>query len=225
MTKKTFLDELMFHYPELNVCRTTILRAYELLVNVNKTGCKILVCGNGGSSSDADHFTAELMKSFRAKRPLSMLVKERLAKLGEQGIHLSNHLEQAIPVISLSAHTATMTAVSNDIGYEFAFAQQVVGYGNEGDVLIAITTSGKSINITNAIYTAKALGMKVICFTGNTEGFKGDHFCDVIIRVPSVETYRIQEYHLPIYHSLCAMIEDKIVKESEIEKPRKKTRN
>ncbi|MCK6259477.1 SIS domain-containing protein [Fictibacillus sp. KIGAM418] len=214
MKKDTYLEELMLNYPELNVCKSSIVKAYELLVNGYKCGRKILICGNGGSSSDADHFTAELMKSFRVKRPLPTLLKQRFMKLGNRGTFLSNHLERAIPVISLSANTSTMTAVSNDMGYEFAFAQQVVGYGKEGDVLIAITTSGKSNNVTNAIFTAKALGMKVICFTGGTQSFIGDNFCDVIIRAPSVETFRIQEFHLPIYHSLCSMVENEIVKEN-----------
>jgi phosphoheptose isomerase len=215
MEKDAYLEELMLNYPELEVCRKSILEAYQIIIDVKAYGRKVMVCGNGGSSSDADHLTAELMKSFRKKRPLSPFMKQRLTKLGDRGTHLSNHLERAIPIISLSANTSIITAISNDIGYEFVFAQQVLGYGNEGDVLIAITTSGKSLNVSNAIFTAKALGMKVICFTGDIQNFTGDHFCDVVIRTPSKATYRIQEYHLPIYHSLCMMLENHILKESE----------
>ena len=180
------LERLTERYPALAGMKEEIAGAFRILKESYENGGKLLVCGNGGSASDSDHIVGELMKGFYKKRPLS------------QG---------ALPAISLTGHPALSTAFLNDVDPEMVFAQQVYGYGREGDVLIAITTSGNSVNVLHAVKVAKAKGMKVIGLTGHDGGaLKG--LCEVCLIVPGGTTADIQEYHLPVYHTLCAMLEE-----------------
>ena len=166
-----------------------------------------MVCGNGGSSSDSDHIVGELMKGFEQKRPIGESIKNRLIGLAaERGRYLSEKLQQGLPAISLAAHHALMTAVANDTDAVLVFAQQVIGYGKPGDVLIGISSSGNSQNVIDAMITAKATGMVVIALTGETGG-KMKSFCDVLINVQGNRTAFVQELHLPVYHTLCQMVE------------------
>ncbi|MEN8119711.1 MAG: SIS domain-containing protein [Bacteroidota bacterium] len=209
MNIKTVLNKLIERYPALDSCKVEIEEASGLLIKSYENKGKLLICGNGGSSSDSDHIVGELMKSFSKKRPVDDSFSEKLKAISaERGTKLAEKLERALPAISLSAHSALTSAVSNDIGGDFIFAQQVVGYGNKEDVLLAITTSGNSRNIIDAAITAKANGLKVIGLTGETGG-ELKQFCDVTICVPSMSTPEVQEYHLPIYHALCQIIEHK----------------
>ena len=170
------------------------------MLDTYKKGGKILVCGNGGSASDADHIVGELMKGFLKDRKVT---DERIPQ------ELREKLQGALPAISLCAHTSLMTATMNDNDADMIFAQQVYGYANENDLLIALSTSGNSKNVVNAVKVAKALGVKVIALIGETGGvLKG--LADITICAPSTETYKIQEYHLPIYHYLCAKVEEEI---------------
>lgn len=161
---------------------------------------KLLICGNGGSSADSGHIVGELMKGFLRKRPLSQAQKEVYGALGEK-------LQQALPAIDLTAQSALMTAFANDVDPSMIFAQQVYGYGEAGDLLLAFSTSGNSPNIINAVTVASAKGMRTIGFTGDTGGSLKQQ-CDICICVPAMHTHQIQEYHLPIYHALCAMVEE-----------------
>ena len=192
--------DLFERYPQLNICAKDIEKAFALMVDTYKKGGKILVCGNGGSASDADHIVGELMKGFLKDRTVT---DERIPQ------ELREKLQGALPAISLSAHASLMTATINDNDADMIFAQQVYGYANENDLLIAISTSGNSKNVVNAVKVAKALGVKAIALTGETGG-ELKQFADVTICVPSTETYKIQEYHLPIYHYLCAKVEEEI---------------
>ena len=202
------LDLLMTRYPVLSGCREDVLSAYRLLADSFRAGGKLLVCGNGGSAADAEHIVGELMKSFCKKRkPSDELKRALLAVDGEYGATLAEHLEGALPAIALDGHPALSSAFQNDVLPTLTFAQQVNGYGCKGDVLLAITTSGNSQNVLYAAVTAKAKGMTVIGLTGEGGG-KLAPLCDTCIKAPERETYRVQEYHLPIYHTLCLMIEE-----------------
>ena len=167
------------------------------MIDTYKKGGKILVCGNGGSAADADHIVGELMKGFLKERKVT---DERIPQ------ELREKLQGALPAISLCAHDSLITATINDNDADMIFAQQVYGYANENDLLIAISTSGNSKNVVNAVKVAKALNVKVIALTGKTGGVLKD-LADITICALSTETYKIQEYHLPIYHYLCAKIE------------------
>lgn len=194
------MNELVERYPQLNICEKDIENALSLMVDTYKNGGKILVCGNGGSACDAEHIVGELMKGFKLPRKVT---DERISP------DLREKLQGALPAISLNSQTGLMTAIANDIDYDMVFAQQVFGYAKENDLVIGISTSGNSQNVVNAIRVAKDLGVKTMALTGETGGILKE-IADVTICVPSTETYKIQEYHLPIYHYLCAEVEKEI---------------
>lgn len=208
MDTQKILEELLHRYPPLEICKDQIREAGEILIESYKNDGKLLVCGNGGSSSDSGHIVGELMKSFSRKRPISNEFSASLKEISsDRGQMLSAKLESGLSAISLSAHSALVSAISNDIGGDFVFAQQVAGYGSKNDVLLGISTSGNSQNVVDACITAKAKGMKVIGLIGQNGG-KMKTYCDAAICVPSTLTAHVQEYHLPIYHVLCIMVEE-----------------
>ena len=210
MTEKVTaqLELLIKRYPQLAVCKVDIAKAYELIEKCYANGGKLLVAGNGGSAADAEHIVGELMKSFKNPRKLPKEYADRLIAINsELGKTLAENLQGALPAIALDGHPALSTAYQNDCEPLLCFAQQVNGYGNPGDVLIGISTSGNSKNVLYAAVTAKAKGMKVIGLTGQKES-KLSATADVCIRVPETETYMVQELHLPVYHALCLMIEE-----------------
>lgn len=168
----------------------------------------MLVCGNGGSCADSDHIVGELMKGFRLKRPVDPAMKKALIRTGgERGEYLSGKLQQSLPAISLSAHNSLLTAIANDMDASLVFAQQVAGYGNEGDILIGISTSGKSLNVIDALITAKARNMSVIGLTGKN-GEKMKPYCDILVSAPESDTPLVQELLMPVYHTICLIAED-----------------
>lgn len=188
--------------------KNEIQKAGEYLINCYEQGKKVLVCGNGGSCSDADHMVAELMKGFEHMRPIGESLKNQLAEIDEErGKYLASKLQTGLPAISLTAHSGLITAVANDTDAHLIYAQQVVGYGTSGDILIAISSSGDSQNVIDAMITAKAKGLTVIGLTGETGG-KMKVFCDILINVPEKRTAFVQELHLPVYHTICAMVEN-----------------
>jgi D-sedoheptulose 7-phosphate isomerase len=202
------IDQLCERYPALSDLKNNISDAAEMIIDCYKNGGKLLLCGNGGSSADADHLIGELMKSFESGRPLDDSFKKRLQEIsGTRGKFLALKLEHSLPAISLSSNTGLTTAISNDIDPSLVFAQQVMGYSNENDVLIGISTSGNSQNIIDACITAKALNLKVIGITGKTGG-KMKHYCDVLVNVPETRTALIQELHLPVLHTICRIVEN-----------------
>lgn len=202
------LTLLTRRYPALLECEHEIIAAYELLEQCYKVGGKLLVCGNGGSAADAEHIVGELMKGFKKSRCVSDATAGQLMEINpELGKELAQYLQEALPAIALDGHFALSTAYMNDCSPLLCFAQQVNGYGTEKDVLLAISTSGNSKNILYAAVAAKAKGMKVIGLTGKIES-KLSAMADVCICVPETETYMIQELHLPVYHTLCLMLEE-----------------
>lgn len=195
------LNLLLSNYPQLKPCVPDILAAYECLRESYASGGKLLLCGNGGSASDADHISGELLKGFQSTRPLSEADHQAL------GSDLASHLQQSLPAIPLTAFNALSTAYTNDVSAEYIYAQLVLGLGKPGDVLLGISTSGNAVNVGHALRVAKSRDVRTLGLTGETGGAMREH-CDICIRVPSRETFRIQEYHLPIYHGLCLMLED-----------------
>jgi D-sedoheptulose 7-phosphate isomerase len=192
--------------------------ASNAIISGLRRGGKLLICGNGGSASDSAHIAGELMKSFEQKRPLDEKLATRLSeKFGERGKYLAEKLQRGLPVISLAAHDSLITAVANDVDPVLIFAQQVIAYGDERDVLLAISTSGNSRNVIDAIIVAKALGLTVIGLTGESGG-NMKSLCDFIIRVQETRTCYVQELHLPVYHAICMIIENYFVNNPSIEK-------
>lgn len=202
------IDILVERYPQLTVCKGDIIRAYEILESAYSNGNKLLVCGNGGSASDSEHIVGELMKEFKLKRKIYVSQADALKQIdSEMGTVLAENLQGALPAICLTGHSSLTTAFMNDANADLVFAQQVNGYGKEGDVFLGISTSGNSKNVCYAAITAKSKNLKTIALTGQKES-KLSALCDCCIRVPETETYKIQEMHLPIYHCLCLMLEE-----------------
>lgn len=208
MDSNIHIQTLIDRYPKLTVCKDDIEKAYKLLEDTYIKERKLLVCGNGGSASDSEHIVGELMKEFKLKRKVFAQQAEAMKAIDpELGATLAQHLQGALPAITLTAHSSLTTAFMNDSEPVLVFAQQVNGYGKEGDSFLGISTSGNSMNVIYAAITAKARGLKVIGLTGQKES-KLSKLADVCIRVPETETYKIQELHLPVYHCLCLMLED-----------------
>lgn len=204
-----YLDSLIERYPPLSVVRDSIYEAYCLMEAAYSEGGKLLIAGNGGSAADAEHIVGELMKGVLRPRSLDEISKLALEAVDpEAGKFIGDNLQRSLPAIALDGHVALTTAYMNDCEPLLCFAQQVNGYGRAGDVLLAISTSGNSRNVLYAAVTAKAKGLKVIGLTGKQES-KLCSLSDVCIRVPEAETYRIQELHLPVYHCLCLMLEER----------------
>ena len=177
-------------------------------------GGKLLIAGNGGSAADSEHITGELMKRFKIPRPVSRSFSQKLKAVDPDiGAELAKNLECGLMAIPLVTHEALATAYINDVDGINVFAQQLFGYGRQGDVFLGISTSGNSRNIINASVVAKASGIKVIGLTGATGGELAT-MADVAVKVPETETYMIQELHLPIYHCWCLMLEERFFKNS-----------
>ena len=185
------------------------MEAYLLLRDCYRHGGKLLVGGNGGSCSDSEHIVGELMKGFYLKRPLpeaeQQPLRDALTPLlpGAESL-----LQQGLPAIALTGHAPLSTAVQNDLDPSLAMAQQVIGYGRPGDVMLGISTSGNARNVALAMQTARARGLRTIALTGGTGG-RLKQCSDCAIIAPAATPADVQEYHLPIYHTLCAMLEAK----------------
>ena len=201
-------DELAQRRPDLTGCLGDVRRAGEVLAACFRQGGKLLVCGNGGSAADSEHIVGELMKGYRRLRPLPDEIRRKLeADWPGEGKNLAAHLQGALPAVSLVSQTALMTAFMNDVDPGMIFAQQVYGYGRPGDVLLGLSTSGNSANVLNALRVARTLGLHTIGMTGKGGGAM-PAVCELTIRAPYERTSDIQEAHFPIYHALCAVLED-----------------
>ena len=207
-----YIAQLIERYPVLASVENEIRTAYQVLERAYTNHKKLLVGGNGGSCADAEHIVGELMKGFVKKREIPEKMQERLLGLDQElGKHLANGLQSSLRAIAITGHAGFSTAFANDVDPEMTYAQQVNGYGDEGDVLLAISTSGNSKNLIYAALTARAKDMPVVLLSGK-DGGKLRAIADVSIVVPNQETYQIQELHLPIYHALCLQLEDKFFK-------------
>jgi len=197
------IDELLVRYEKLACCGDSIRAAKDMLLGALRAGGKVLVCGNGGSAADAEHVCGELLKRFMKRRAVPPEIAARLRP------EIASKLEGSLPAISLVSMSGVVTAFANDVSWETAFAQQVLGLARAGDVLMALSTSGNSANCVAAAEVMKAVGGKAIAFTGAAESALS-RVCDVTIRVPETETYKVQELHLPVYHAICAAIEEEM---------------
>lgn len=203
------LDLLINRYPELDVCKDDIEKAYLILEECYEADHKLLIAGNGGSAADSEHIAGELMKRFKILRPVPVGFAKKLKDIDPvRGENLAKNLERGLMAIPLVTHEALTTAYINDVDGLGVFAQQLYGFGRPGDVFLGISTSGNSKNVMSATVVARALGIKVIGLTG-AKGGELTSVSDVAIKVPETETYMIQELHLPIYHCLCLMLEDR----------------
>lgn len=203
---KTVIDGYISKYSFLNHIENEIMDAYSVINDSFNNGGKLLICGNGGSAADADHIVGELMKDFIISRKLPKDYIDKYTQFGTNGIDLAKSLQGAFPTINLGAHTSLLTAIINDVGSESIFAQQVLGYGQEGDVLLGISTSGNSKNVINAGMVSRVQNLKTIALTGQKGGKMSDLF-DIMIKVPSTVTDEIQNMHSAVYHLICAMLE------------------
>ncbi len=192
------MEELLERYPKLSVCREDIEKASRLIYDTYKNGGKVLVCGNGGSAADSEHIVGELMKGFLKKREVS---DERIPE------SLRKNMQGSLPAISLPSQCAVLSAFVNDVEPEMMYAQLVYGYAKENDLVICISTSGNSKNVVNAVKVAKCMGVKTLSLTGEKES-KLSGLSDVTVKVPETETFKVQELHLPVYHYLCAYVEN-----------------
>lgn len=200
-------NELFIRYPSLEECRNDIHNSFTAMADCFGNGGKVLCCGNGGSAADCDHFAGELLKGFLKKRPLSDEEKQEFSNK-----FIADNLQKGLPVISLCTHSALMTAFENDVVPTLVFAQQVYAYAKKGDVLFCLSTSGNSENVVYAAQTAKSAGAVSIAITGKNES-KLSEICDICIRLPETETFKIQELTLPVYHCIAAMLENNFFEE------------
>lgn len=195
-----YIFRLTENYPQLKQAENQIIETFNLIKKCFSDNNKMLLCGNGGSAADCEHISGELMKGFLLKRELSDTDKNKFG-------YISDKLQYGLPCIPLTSFSALMTAVSNDNSADMIFAQAVMSLGKKNDVLLAMSTSGNSKNVVFAAETAKALGMKIISITGANDSLLSE-ISDVTIKIPENETYKIQELTLPVYHALCADIEE-----------------
>ena len=201
------MEQLMNKYPQLEPCKEALAAAVMMLKSSFYNGGKLLVCGNGGSAADCSHIAGELMKGFLRKRELPRELRKNWEMAVPHGGFLHENLQGALPVISLPEQLSLSTAFANDVRPDLIYAQLVYAYGRAGDVLLVLSTSGNSENVMYALETAKILGLKTIGLSGLGEG-KIKKYCDSYVQVPSFCTPEIQEYHLPVYHTLCRLLEE-----------------
>ena len=209
---KYSIDELIERYPSLRSCQKEIEVAGVMMLQAFKNNKKILIAGNGGSASDANHIVGELAKGFKKARPIDSKLKDNLMMLDEElGKELASRLQKGVKAIALDNHSSLNSAFANDVkdGGDYIYAQQVNVYGEEGDIFLGISTSGNSKNVYLAALTAKAKGMVVIGLTGAGGGNLAK-ITNTCIEVCEKETFKIQELHLPIYHYLCLLIENEL---------------
>lgn len=203
------IELLIKRYPMLDIIKRDIIDSYLILEECYEHDGKLLIAGNGGPAADSEHIAGELMKRFKIPRPVSDEYAKKLIEIDPvNGPILAKNLEQSLMAIPLVAHEALTTAYINDVDGLGVFAQQLMGFGRKGDVFLGISTSGDSKNVLNAAIVARASGLKIVGLTGQ-KGGKLAEVSDVAIKVPETETYQIQELHLPVYHCLCLMLEDR----------------
>ena len=179
-----FSESIRTQQQAVEAVAPAIARAAEALFQTLSSGHKVLSCGNGGSASDAQHFSSELLNHFERERP-------------------------GLPAIALTTDSSALTSIANDYGYSEVFSRQIHALGNAGDLLLAISTSGNSGNILRAIRAAHANRMQVIALSGRDGGKVADllQAADIDIRVPGPSTARIQEVHILVIHCLCDLVD------------------
>jgi D-sedoheptulose 7-phosphate isomerase len=204
-----YLTELLEKYNELNVVKIEILQTFNILKDCFTNGGTLYICGNGGSAADAEHIVGELMKSFMLPRVLKneKFISKSKELYGKESEQILPFLQEGLRAVSLTGHPSLSTAFSNDVKPDMVFAQQLYILAKPGDVFLGISTSGNSSNVFKAFQVANSLELETVLFTGKNGG-KCSKIVGCSIKAPSDIVYRIQEYHLPIYHTLCLMLEE-----------------
>ena len=206
MEKESIFEALFQTYPSLEICRADILAAFDVLLTAAESRALIMVCGNGGSAADCEHIVGELMKGFCLSRPLNRYQKESFDDI-EGGRDIADKLQQGIRAVSLVSQTGLISAFSNDVDASLVYAQQVYAYAaNDNDVLLALSTSGNAQNVLAAAKAAVAAGIRTVALTGQTGGKLKD-VANITVKLPALDTARVQELTLPVYHALCAALE------------------
>lgn len=204
---KKYFDEMVERYPALAECAPAAEALAKELIELFESGRTLFLAGNGGSAADAEHICGELLKGFKSKRELSAEDKALLAEIGGgAGEELGKNLQYGLSAVSLLSHPALTSAFGNDVDPFLAFAQQLWALGRAGDAVIGISTGGSAENIRKMFIAARAKKIRTILLTGSKNGSCRE-FADVVIAVPEKETYKIQELHLPLYHTLCLAVE------------------
>ena len=198
-----YIEDLAERYPDLAYLSGCVSAVVEKMLECYHSGGKILICGNGGSAADAEHISGELLKGFISKRHPD---GEELDKLVMALENKGERLQRGIPAIPLTSLTSVLSAFANDVDPELVFAQLTYALGKPGDVLICLSTSGNSKNVVAAARVAREMGITTVALTGESGGELRE-ICDVTLATPESETYKVQEYHLPIYHAICAEVE------------------
>ena len=198
-----YVKNMTERYPALAVCEMDVALAIEAVTECYKNGGKLLLLGNGGSASDAEHISGELLKGFLSKRPP---IDDELTALSAELGESAGMLQRGISAIPLTSLTSLLSAFANDVSPELVYAQLVYALGKKCDLAVGLSTSGNSKNVVAALKVAKALGIKTLALTGESGGELAD-IADIVIKAPACETYKVQEYHLPIYHAICAEAE------------------
>lgn len=194
------LQILIERYPQLVNCQEQIRHAVQTIVNAHQANGKILLCGNGGSASDCEHISGELLKGFLSKRKIKENEYPAFSDLAK------DKLQKGIPAIPLTSFSSLISAFANDVDADWTYAQLVFALGKKSDVFIGLSTSGNAKNVYYAAQTAKNLGLTTIALTGRNESLLSD-VCDITVQVPETETFKVQELHLPVYHTICAEVE------------------
>lgn len=202
--QNSYVEKLVERFPELQSQKLAIQAFVDAIIQTYKQDGKVLIAGNGGSASDSEHITGELLKGFITKRPMEKEKAEHFAKfLSKEEAEM---LQEGIPAVPLCSLMSGLTAFDNDVSPELAFGQLVFAMGKKQDLVVVLSTSGNSVNTIKAVQVAKAMGIKTVAMVGKTGGKLKD-LADVVIIAPANETYLVQEYHLPIYHAVCAEVE------------------
>lgn len=205
-TPEQVLNQLLESYPVLQPLHEEIKKSYMLLTQCYDRDGVVLCCGNGGSAADSEHIVGELMKSFLLPRPLKGETARRFSS-SAKGRSLAESLQEPLPAISLVSQCGLLSAYANDVSPDMIYAQQVLGYGkNRPALLIAMSTSGNSVNVLRAVQVAAVLDIPSIAITGRTGGLLA-HEASLCLQLPAQETWQIQELTMPVYHALCAMLE------------------
>ena len=205
---KKHMDDLLRRYPDLRDAAEKIHTLYFNLETVFFKNKTLFICGNGGSCSDAEHFIAELGKGFLSRRHIPSDLSNAL-EAAYPGENYPERLQRGFRAISLNGHPALASAYTNDVDPLMTYAQQLYIFGQKGDAVLGITTSGNAKNILNLFKVARVLGISTYLLTGNNEEGVCRKYADFVLDVPAREAYRVQEYHLPIYHALAMMLEER----------------
>lgn len=208
MTTSEIIQNILNRYPQLACVQESLAAVCSEIITALSGSGTLFMAGNGGSACDCEHLAGELLKGFCSKRPLDGDLQARFVEtFGQDGDFIAKSLQKGLRCIALTSHPGFLSAFANDVDASLTYAQQLQALGRENDIVIGFSTSGNADNICKLFMTARILGIKTVLFTGKNHG-KAEQYADFVINVPETETYKIQELHLPVYHTLALIIEN-----------------